>query len=133
MKSSRAKSGRIALCTLFVWVTFTVLSSAAMATQPKAWKSWQIDNPAWTGILSAASFGLWPGTFANDLQPAGMYYVDAISDGAVEYAKAHSARAFRVWRNVTFAAEAALVLGLLVWRHRRSRRRLAAASLPSLA
>jgi len=104
-----------------------------MSTEQRAWTSWQIDNPAWAGMLSAATLTAWPNRFANDLRPAGMFYVNAISDGSVEYAKAHSERAFRFWRNVCFAAEAAFILGMFRWRFRRSRRRLATASSPALA
>jgi hypothetical protein len=114
------------LASLFVWVACSVLSSALLAEEPKAWRSWQIDNPAWAGLLSAATLGAWPSHFANDIRPAPVFQVQAIADGALDYTRAHSEKAFRLWRRVGFGAEAALITGIWVWRRRHRHRSTAA-------
>lgn len=107
---------------VFVWVILTVVSSPLVAEERKAWRSWQIDNPAWAGLLGAVTLGIWPARFANDVEPALVYQPQAIADGALEYSRTHAERAFRFWRAVGFAAEAAFTMGFLVWRRRRQHR-----------
>lgn len=119
------------LGSLFVWVAFVVVSSPALAEEAKAWRSWQIDNPAWAGLLAAATLGAWPSRFANDVKAVPVFQVEAIADGALEFSKTHAEKAFRLWRGIGFAAEAAIVLGIIAWRSRRQRRSVALPSSPA--
>lgn len=118
------------LVTAFVWVLLSVVSSPLFAEEHKAWRSWQIDNPAWAGMLSAMSLGLWPAQFGNDAEAVSVLRVESIADGALPYSRAHAERAFRFWRGLTFTALlGALIAGLIQWRRRHSRRAAAASSL----
>lgn len=129
MTPNRTRVAPRSLVVLFVWVIVGMLSSPLFAEEHKAWRSWQIDNPAWAGMLSAASLGLWPAQFGNDVEAVPIIRIESIADGALPYSRAHAERAFRFWRGLTFTALlGALIAGLFQWRRRHSRRAAAASS-----
>jgi hypothetical protein len=104
MIASRNKLNTIAL----LFVTISLVSANADAMEKVAWDSWQLRNPAMAGVMSAATLGVWPKKFGDDLERVDLNAFYAIGDGSLPYVLRHAETAFRVWRGIGFA-----VLGLI--------------------
>lgn len=88
----------------------------APVTQPDfVYRSWQVEHPVLTGVLSTLSLGLWPGEFGADVQRREFQLVmnQGFGQHAYGYVQAASYRIFQWARRITAGLIVVLFVALV--------------------